>query len=129
MPPDAHGIVHDDDAAWQGAGRGGIGGCYNSRAQHDAVQACKDAAEAVAAPPRCQRKAACIMPAAPAHLKHTQTANMGLPSPCCIAMAVATEEQSEEWEEGMPPLSKNARTSQTPVLYAWRKGGQGRTCC
>lgn len=53
---------------------------------------------------------------APAHLKHTQTANMGLPSPCCIATAVATEEQSEEWEEGMPPLSKNARTSHTPVL-------------
>lgn len=41
---------------------------------------------------------------------------MGLPSPCCIATAVATEEQSEEWEEGMPPLSKNARTSHTPVL-------------
>lgn len=57
---------------------------------------------------------------------------MGLPSPCCIATAVATEEQSEEWEEGIPPLSKNARTSHTPVLYAWvgqRERGRGELQC
>lgn len=51
--------------------------------------------------------------AARPHLKHTATENSGLPSPCCIAMAVVTEEQSDEWEEGMPPLSKKAPRSHT----------------
>lgn len=55
-----------------------------------------------------------------AHLKQTATEKSGLPSPCCIAMAVVTEEQSEEWEEGMPPLSKKAPRSHT----CWSRAGE-----
>jgi hypothetical protein len=55
-------------------------------------------------------------PLAEAHLKHTQTAKSGEPSPCCIATAVATDAQSEECDEGMPPESKNDRRLNTPVL-------------
>ena len=55
------------------------------------------------------------------HLKQTATEKSGLPRPCCIAMAVVTEEHREEWEEGMPPLSKNAPRSHTCT----RGGGGG----
>lgn len=67
-------------------------------------------------PPALQT-ALCSVPCAP-HLKQTQMAKSGEPRPCCIATAVDTLEQSEECEEGMPPLSKNARRLNTPVLYA-----------
>ena len=50
-------------------------------------------------------------------VKQRETANKGLPRPWERAMAVVTEEQREEWEEGMPPESTNARRSHFPVLY------------
>jgi hypothetical protein len=49
-------------------------------------------------------------------LKHTHTAKRGEESPCCKATAVVTAEQREEWDEGMPPESTNARRENVPVL-------------